>query len=53
MTLLRPLKMAVGEGLDTYFESFNKSKFGNLRKKLNEHCCFTHALAQHFYFTVY
>jgi len=51
MTLLRPLKMAVGEGLDTYFEGLKSSKIGN--KQLNEYSCFTHALAQYFYFTVY
>ena len=53
MELLRPLTMAVGEGLETYFESFNNSKFGNLSKKLNENSCFAHALAQYLYFTVY
>ena len=51
MTLLRPLALAVGEGLGTEFEGLNSSKIGN--KELNEYICFTHALAQYLYFTVY
>ena len=51
MALLRPLALAVGEGLGTEFEGLSSSKIGN--KQLNEYSCFTHALAQYLYFTVY
>jgi len=51
MALLKPLVLAIGEGLGTEFEGLNSSKIGN--NKLNEYSCFTHALAQYFYFTVY